>query len=194
MNAIDWNDRMRLQKKWTNEEKGWKVKVEWKRTCYGTGVFANENIKKGTLLRVGQNLKNHFEFRKGDDIEAFCTECGIESSSELYLARLNYVSDYLYGFFLDTDDRGYPLKDETPDFIGMWIPGNGLNHSEKPNIVYKVPENGTDEGMNLVALTDIPCGSELLDDYRRFGKAPSWILRFAKKGISLNFKTCNDFV
>lgn len=110
-----------------------------------------------------------------------------------YDARLRYVSDYLWGFTTQgTDERGYvDRNEEEKRFYGMWIPGNGLNHSPNPNTVYRT----TQDGINLVALTDVQAGSELYDDYRRHGRAPEWLLDFARDyQVTLNFSECNDFV
>eukprot|EP00961_Rhodomonas_salina_P156511 2107588-Rhodomonas_salina.7 len=49
--ALEWDDRIGLQEKWANAEKGWKVLVEWKQTPYGAGVFAAQDIAAGTVLR-----------------------------------------------------------------------------------------------------------------------------------------------
>jgi len=85
----------------------------------------------------------------------------------------------------------------TPDddhrffFYGMWIPGNGVNHNETPNTVYKA----TPDGINLVALVDIKADDELFDDYRRHGTSSPWLKEFARiHNVTLNFADCNDFV
>ena len=58
-----------------------------------------------------------------------------------------------------------------------------------------MPTLAATAGIDLVALTDIRSGDELLDDYRRHGAPPAWALTFAEKfGISMNFAGCNDFV
>jgi len=182
----DWDDRIALQQSWSNPEKGWKVDVEWKMTSYGVGLFAAQDITKGTVMRtgiVGRNLK---QLRSIADIEAL-------TNNDEYDARLRYVADYLWGFHTSgTDEQGYcNTQEEHTRFYGMWIPGNGLNHSPNPNTVYRTSKNGID----LVALTHIQPGDECLDDYRRHGRAPEWLLEFAKeKQVTLNFSECNDFV
>jgi hypothetical protein len=118
---------------------------------------------------------------------------------------LLYVKDYLWAFNPHADERGYDIinksgiaapdddddDDDSSRFFGMWVPGNGLNHSREPNTVYKK----TDQGIDLVALRDIADGEEMLDDYRRHGTAPRWLLEFADKyQVTLNFAECNDFV
>ena len=78
----------------------------------------------------------------------------------------------------------------------MWCPGIGLDHSPAPNTAYRVaPDGGTAVSINLVAIEDVRKGEELLDDYRRHGTAPEWLLVFAEKyNVKLNFAECNDFV
>jgi hypothetical protein len=194
-NNVDWDDRIGLQQKWTLVQKGWKVQVEWRSTAYGAGLFAAQDIAEGELLRLGKNGVNLIQFQSLDDIDTFLG-MGDEGA---YRARLYYVKDYLWGFSPHADERGYdipdcPLRDR---FFGMWIPGNGLNHSKEPNTVYRPAStsSGTGEGINLIALRDIANGEELYDDYRRHGKAPEWLLEFALKyNVSLNFADCNDFV
>ena len=118
---------------------------------------------------------------------------------------MNYVKDYLWGYTpYNTDCEGYSVTaeddtyncaDDDERFFGMWIPGNGLNHSPTPNTVYRTRSGGTNQGIDLVALRNIEAGEELYDDYRRHGKAQTWLLEWAKtKQVTLNFADCNDFV
>lgn len=190
---VECTDRIALQSKWSLTEKGWQVNVEWKETEFGIGVFASEAISAGTLLRLGKNGQNLLQFKCRDDIEAFC---GDDSDCE---QRLSYVKDYLLGYSALTDERGYKaarsFDAEQDRFFGMWLPGNGLNHNCSPNTVYRTLPGGTENGIVLVALTNIKAGHELYDDYRRHGAAPAWLSEFAKeKRVSLNFPDCNDFV
>ncbi|CAJ1957260.1 unnamed protein product [Cylindrotheca closterium] len=203
--TFDWDDRIDIQKRWTNSEKGWNVGVEWKETPYGAGLFATQDIDAGTLLRKGRIGLNLIEFQSIEEIDIFCRGSGDCSSSEMD-AKLMYVKDYLWGFNPNADERGYDILDsganklslehEEARFFGMWVPGNGLNHSPNPNTVYRaaVP-GGTEVGIDLFALIDISKDDELLDDYRRHGTAPTWLLSFAReRGVTLNFAECNDFV
>lgn len=41
-----------LQTKWSNADKGWKVAVEWKKTPFGAGLFAAQDMDAGTTMRV----------------------------------------------------------------------------------------------------------------------------------------------
>jgi len=221
LDKIDWDDRIGVQDKWTNEAKGWKVNVEWKQTPFGAGLFALQDIPAETVLRVGKNGRNLVQFRSVDDIDEFCGKLkddNDETSSDdnlLDRSRLLYVKDYLWGFNPQADERGYdipsaldetasctddekskPQQEDLNRFFGMWIPGNGLNHHLEPNTVYRPnKEGGVNEGIDLVALKEISSGDELWDDYRRHGKASLWLRTFAEVyQVSLNFSDCNDFV
>ena len=198
---VNWDDRIALQATWTASEKGWQVTaaaaVDWRTSPYGIGLFAKEPIAAGTVLRVGVNGRNLKQFRSTQDIEDFC-RAGVSGSNREYQSRLNYVKDYLWGYSPVADENGYEIPPGMKDddrFFGMWVPGNGLNHSENPNTVYRTLPGGTDEGIVLVALSDIAKDQECLDDYRRHGAAPAWLEQFAReKQVTLNFAGCNDFV
>ncbi len=197
--TLDWSDRIGLQDRYTLQEKGWHVEVDWRPTLYGAGLFSKQFIAKGTILRTGVLGLNLKEFTSIADIDAFCEQQQVEAP-ETAVARRIYVKDYLWGFSKFANDEGYPLdsKADAMDsssgnrrFYGMWIPGNGLNHSSRPNTVYRL----SPDGINLVALTDIAIDDELFDDYRRHGSAPEWLKEFAQlHQVTLNFADCNDFV
>lgn len=164
--------------------------MEWKRTPFGAGVFANEDIAKGTTLRFGKIGRNLLRFDLAEDVVDFCCAGGAMPLAP----RVAYVSDYFYGFDPNAEvlDAANPL----PWFYGVWIPGNGLNHSPTPNVLYKCARGGIGVGIDLTALTDISSGDELLDDYRRFGPPPPWAQAAAKqlKMPGMNFAGSNDFV
>ena len=191
---LDWNDRIGLQDRFSLEEKGWKVQVNWRSTPYGAGLFSKQNIKSGTILRKGILDINLKEFTSIDDIDDFCRDG--ETDREMDKAKLDYVKDYLWGFSRrNTDDRGYDNSEnptsESDRFFGMWIPGNGLNHNENPNTVYKA----TADGIDLIAIEDIQIDDELFDDYRRHGTSSVWLKEFARiHNVTLNFADCNEFV
>lgn len=181
----DWDDRQALQDAFTLAEKQWQVQVYWKSTPYGIGLFAGQDITKGQVLRIGTNGDNLISFQSVQDVDEFCQ--GSDS-------KLRYVKDYLWGFYLNADESGYPLN-MSQRFFGMWVPGNGLNHCETPNTVYRAREGGTKVGIQLVALSNIQNGDELYDDYRRHGPAPQWLQEWATlHQVSLNFAGSNDFV
>lgn len=195
---LDWNDRIGLQDRFTLEEKGWAIRVDWRSTPYGAGLFSKQDVEAGTILRrgiLGVNLK---EFTSIVDIDEFCRSGGTETDGDAndgYKAKLGYVKDYLWGFNRDADDRGYDKPGGPPPdgsrFFGMWIPGNGLNHNEIPNTAYKT----TAVGIDLVAIVDIQADDELFDDYRRHGTSSPWLKEFASiHNVTLNFADCNDFV
>ena len=190
MSDVDWDDRIGLQDKWTNTEKGWKVAVEWRQTPFGVGLFAAEDLKRGTVIRVGKSGLNLLQFHDAADVMTFCKQDAHNVETPVDPKRVGYVSDYLYGFNPIAENGG-----EAPRWFGIWIPGNGLNHSVEANTEYRPAPGGTNEGINLVASCDVACGDQLFDDYRRHGHAPQWALDFAKQyGCTLNFAECNDFV
>ena len=194
---LNWDNRIQLQSRFSLAEKGWCVNVEWRQTPYGVGLFALQEISASTILRKGIFGRNLFQFRSTTDIEEFCRK---GKNEDEYDAQLRYVSDYLWGFrSYGMDERGYLMhqgennhQDDQPhDVMAMWVPGNGLNHSPNPSMVYRTSEGGID----LVALTDIVKDEEILDDYRRHGIAPEWLKTFgAERSLTLNFVGCNDFV
>jgi hypothetical protein len=211
--SIDWDDRQELQNKWTLAEKGWEVAVEWKITSeHGVGVFAQEKIAPGTILRRGRLGYNLVQFHNVADIEAFVATTTTggpragdnDNDSAMEAKKWRYVADYLWGFHYRTNDDGHPFDENSSlMFIGMWIPGNGLNHHKKPNTIYQVPavgdddddENSKDDTLHLVAVREIFQGEQLYDDYRRHGKAPMWLQPLIRhRQLQLNFKDCNNFV
>ena len=203
---LDWDERIGIQDQFTLEEKGWTVHVDWRSTPHGAGVFSNDTIAAGTVLRRGILGVNLQEFTSMADIETFCRssggtegERGDDSPRSSSQAKLEYVQDYLWGFGgTATDHRGYTVHSDNgatssddDRFFGMWIPGNGLNHHETPNTVYRA----TPDGIDLVALVDVQPDDELVDDYRRHGTASEWLQEFATlHNVTLNFADCNDFV
>jgi SET domain len=199
-----WSNRRVLQDQFSLRDKGWHVDVVWNMTPqYGIAVYANQDIARGTVVRTGYLHKNLIPLASVEAIESFCGgPWNSDQTSPLYQQRLQYVQDYLWGYYptSSTDERGYPRETEhgamDARFFGMWIPGNGLNHNNNANTVYRdLPGGPFQQGLQLVALTDIAKGEELFDDYRRHGTAPLWLRRFAQdKNITLNFADCNGFV
>lgn len=193
MSAVDWDDRIGLQSKWSNPDKGWKIDVEWRTTEYGAGVFTVQDVPQGTIIRKGTNGLNLLQFHSSEDIHRF-----VHGGDQVSVhSRIAYISDYLYGFDPNAA-AGEPADEQLPWFFGVWIPGHGLNHSPDANTVYLTAEGAAAGGLqdiDLVTLKDVPSGTMLTDDYRRHGTAPQWALEFAAaNGVSLNFAGCNDFV
>ena len=59
-----WSDTVALQKQTDNKVKGWNYEVEWKQStqCDSIGVFAAEDISKGSVLRRGVKGENFMTF------------------------------------------------------------------------------------------------------------------------------------
>lgn len=195
--ALDWSDRVSLQQQFTLEEKGWNVAVEWGPSEFGTGVFAKQSIKKGTVLRRSVHGVNFLLFESAEDIDAFCRSDGDANNNNNYDAKLQYVSDYVWSFHTDASsvDNEHESDDDNKDTrsVGTWVPGCGFNHSTVPNIVMRW--NLEANGMDLIALVDISEDEELVDDYRTYGNAPRWLKDWATKNkVAINHPDCNDFV
>ena len=157
---IPWQDRQALQQLWTNQEKGWKVDVEWKSTPKllgaGTnntsiGVYATRDIPKNQVLRTGIVGVNLLPLMDVQSVETFCGPDASNTTTE-FPQRVHYLKDYLWGCYLgEVDDCGYPLvlthtntttntntNDNDLYYYAMWIPGNGLNHhAHLVNTVYR---------------------------------------------------------
>ena len=96
---VDWNDRVGMQAAWSHRDKGWHVEVEWRPTAWGAGLFAAQDIARGTRLRTGRHGANLVQFRSVDDIEAFCRGRrggAVAATEEEFDAKLHYVKDYMW--------------------------------------------------------------------------------------------------
>jgi len=187
MQEISWANRLELQNQWTNSEKGWQVAVEWNQGPYGVGLFAEETISEGTLMRQGVIGRNLVRFQGETCLYQFLG-CW---NDPRYPERLDYVADYLYGVDLRNDGK------EDQWFYGIWLPGHGINHDYDSNIVFHAVWDIDDTliGLNLHASQDIQEGQEILENYHAFGRAPPWLLEFKDRAkIDLNFVDCNSFV
>ncbi|KAG1653892.1 hypothetical protein FOA52_013775 [Chlamydomonas sp. UWO 241] len=258
--SVDWDDRLGLQQRWADIDKGWRVEVEWRATEYGVGLFAAQDIAAGTTLRHGRIGLNLLQFSSAAEMVAFCRG-GEAKRGAIQPALVAYVADYFYGWdpnegaeaaaavgagatagaggaaggaaaaggggggggaaaaaaagsapataggacaaattAATSEEGADSTLDHTqppqPMWYGLWVPGNGLNHGPEPNVVYRAPPiGGVAVGIDLVAMTDVTAGEQLLDDYRRHGQPPAWAREFAASfGVSMNFSGCNDFV
>jgi len=190
--ALNWSDRVGIQQQFTPEEVGWKVAVEWGPSEFGTGVFAKQSIKKGTVVRRGVLGVNYLPFESAEDIDAFCRRDGDSN----YDAKLQYVCDYIWSFHtdaasVDNEQKSEDNKDTRTS--GIWIPGCAINHSTVPNLVFVW--NSEAKGIDLIARVDISEDEEIVCDYRTFGNAPRFLKDWADKNkVSLPHPDCNDFV
>ena len=182
---IDWDNREALQSRWTPHEKGWRIQVEWKRTPFGLGAFAAQDVTQGTILRVGKSRRNLIIFSSKQDIVAFLGD----PDHPQYHPKVRYLSDYLFGNF-------HP---ETQEFTyGILVPGFGTNHSDTPNVqTSHIDGDGSndDQVISMVAVRDIRQGEELRNSYHACGPAPDFVKEFSEQHqVSLVFPGCNDFV
>jgi SET domain-containing protein len=127
---------------------GFQVKYKIKKCKYGKGIFAEENIKKGTLI---------WKYKRGVNVRALKGQKAVRD----HLAKLptdEARKDWLVHMY---PDRGY--CNEILNDSKMW------NHSSKPNTGLGPDPNSS------YAIRNIKKGEELLDDYNTYGW-PSWLL------------------
>ena len=104
-----WSDTAATQASYSLEEKGWAVKVAFKKCLYGLGLFADQDISKGNIIRkseIGKTLAVLYE----KDFENFPEK------------TIEYISHYA------TDHIGN-------NSVQINIPGSGINHSRNNNVV-----------------------------------------------------------
>lgn len=109
-------------------------------SIHGLGVFADENIKKGTII---------WRFTPGFDLKF---------TKEQILSFPDKLQIYLYTYsWLSKKSALYCFASDN---------GKHFNHSDKPNTrsCYKDDE----EEAIVIALRDIKKGEELFDDYNSF--------------------------
>merc|ERR1712142_8244 len=168
-----WSNSVEMQKE--DSEKGWKVKVFWemeyeKEDCLGLGLFADEPITKGTILRRGVFGKNLLVF---------------DSEKNLPMTEVEATVEYLRNYAVLCPCGG--------EHMIIWLPGCGCNHSTTPNL----RPFATADGIDIIATADILKGQSLRADYRLFGKAPKWFLEIlAEKtgNTECVFPGQNDYV
>jgi len=179
-NGISWESADEMQRSMTLEEKGWRVKVKWGQQyegeqCIGLGVFADEDIPSGTIVRIGRIGVNQVVFNKNINLPTTKNK-----------KTVVYVKDYA--------GRCPCQNKENPDNLLVWLPGSSWNHSENnSNIKY----NCLKAGIDMVASRDIRKDEAITGDYRTMGFSPDWYKEWLKEelGDSENvFQGCNDFV
>ena len=110
--------------------------------------------------------------------------------------KLDHVSQHIWAFH--TGAASVDNKHESDDkkdrrSVGIWVPGCGHNHNTVPNVMGRC--NSEANGVDFVALVDIPTDDELCEDCRTFRNAPSWLKDWAAKHeVSINHPDCNNFV
>jgi len=165
-----WADRYNMQKAYSLKAKGWKVQVRWGQSPIcgaGVGVFADEDVKKGQLIRLATHGKNLIRFRKQSDLP-----------KKMSPGTKDYISNYC----AQIDDR----------FVMIFIPGCCYNHSIDPNVKMIVAD---EETIHVLAVKNIEAGTELLGDYNSFGEPPKYLKEFAKnERMDLVFPGYNSFL
>ncbi len=111
----------------------------WVSSIRGIGLFANENIKKGTIIGINKDDSGiiHYSEKEWSGLE---NNLGKESFLQIKKYAYKQKKDKLY--YLNLDDTRF------------------INHSKSPNIA--------SIGDNDVAIRDIKIGDEILIDYNTF--------------------------
>ena len=164
-----WRDTLRTQGLCSLEEKGYKKNLIWQPSTIGpkfTGVFSDEFIEEGELIRVLEKDRNMIIFNSKDDLPPL-TETSVK---------------YLAGYFGNAGD-----------ICQIFVPGISSNHhKDKANIWFKKISESV---VHITARKDIGRGEELFNDYNDNGIPPQWLADFAKEhDVAINYKGFNDFV
>ena len=171
-----WENPEAMQKSMSLEDKGWNVKVCWGKqyiddTCIGLGLFADENIPNGTIIRTG---------RIGANLIIFNSTANLPNLN--HKPTVEYLKHYAY--------RCACHVKENPDNLVIWIPGNSVNHTQNSNALQVCWK----EGMNIVSTQEISKGDMISLDYRGFGDPPKWFLKMLETKVGDSECTMqNDF-
>jgi len=157
------------------------VKVHWDDefiddVCIGIGVFADQHIPSGTVLRRGVFGQNCILFSQHFN----CPNLEISSIVEYLRNYAGYAGNHADSC-------------PTEKYMILYVPGISVNHSTEPNVVL----TPTKEGVDLTAIKDIEDGENLRLDYRAFGNAPDWFtaMLYEKTGNKeCVFLGSNDYV
>ena len=163
----------------TLKEKGWKVNVLWKDQflggkCIGIGLFAQQDIPEGSILRIG---------KFGHDILIYNRETNIPDITNP--GTLEHLANYSIVCPCQMVKGG--------DDMVLWLPGVGINHSTNPNCMVLCTVNG----MCIISIQDIKDGEALVLDYNSFGSVPTWyeiMLRNNLGTATCVFPGANDYV
>jgi len=132
----EWLDSRTMQASVPHEKKGWLRKVVWQDSAIaGIGVFANEDIESGAVIRRYIESQNLMVLRKMDDVPPG-----------------PHTMEYLSNF------AGSVVKGGD---VVIFLPGNCMNHSDDHNIIYVA----TPKGYDMIAIRDIGKGEEMTSNY-----------------------------
>jgi len=156
--GVKWKDAEEMQNSLSLKEKGWLKDVTWKKSyidnvCIGLGLFANEDIKEGEVIRRGELGKNVMHITPTKNLP------------KLNKPTLEYMRNYTHKM------GGDPVGEEA---MLCFVPGCSFNHSTKPTMVFGIRKMER----NVVASRDVKKGEELTIDYEKFGPKPEWYPQF----------------
>ena len=131
---------------------------------FGRGIFAEEDILKGTEVWNGAYGRNVLRFINEKEVRDWLAQMPNDKARKEWLQYPVYFEG---GFELDLDD------------------GKFINHSPNPNLGYYAMEDN-----HNYALRDIKKGEELFEDYASYAPMdPEWISKlYAEYNIDESFK------
>ena len=167
----EWLDALKMQSMYSLERKGYHKKVIWKKSTLegvNIGIFADEPIKKGDLIRTLEENKNLIIFRSREDLPPL-TE-----------STIKYIVNYLYGSGEDGSCQ-------------MCVPGMSANHDAgRANMDVR---SMSDHVTHITCTRDIEPGEEILLDYSKFGQPPDWLVEIKEeRGLTILWEGHNQFV
>jgi len=141
------------------------IEYHLKEGKFGKGLFAAENIRKGTLI---------WKYSRDVNVRVICGSWNGEHDMRKHLGKLSSHEerkDLLIHMYCE---HGY--IHELLDDCRFW------NHSDTPNTGNEGPDP-----FNAYALRDIKMGEELLDDYGTY-EWPDWYLRLLiEYGVDVDY-------
>ena len=152
----EWEDSGEMQESLTLQEKGWCVQVKWDKqfvgdVCIGVGLYADQDIAAGTILRQNKLGYNLIIFNETTNLPNL-----------KHKRTAEYLQKYAH--------RCPCLVDAGSMAMALLLPGDSLNHSEEPNTRTRCHKDGS----HLIATRDIKKGEPMSISYRAYGPAPEW--------------------
>ena len=143
--------------------------------CIGIGVFADEDIEAGTVLRIGTI---------GVNLVIFNPTTNYPNKNKTK-ATAEHLKNYAWVCPCHVKGGGKDMM--------VLIPGSGINHRTQANSMTVCRKDGVD----LVAVRPIKRGEPISNDYNLFGRAPQWHVDMLKEAFGTDecvFRGLNDYV
>jgi len=177
-----WTNTVNMQNEFENAQaKGWQVNMRWGKSEHlaaidmeSVGAYVMQDVKKGEVLRKGEEGKNLIIARKMEDFP-----------------KLTENSKYFISNYAGACSDVIVDNNNTKELF-LWLPGNTRNHSLTPNTVSVKKSYGYD----IIATKNIKAGAEILADYKKeYGPAPEWYSKWIiENKTTAIFQDLNSFM